>query len=99
MVPFSLGIDPLRKISSFFQINFALLKPSCNKYDNIFFARDLNTDVLDSKCDVNNHFSILMDNFDLKNMVKSLTCFKSIKGTLIDILLANKPICFQKTII
>ena len=46
-----------------------------NIYDNIFLPGHLNTDIIDSKCDVNNHFSISMDTFGLKNLMKSPTCF------------------------
>ena len=45
------------------------------------------------------HFSDLKDTYDLSNLVKSATCFKSSKGTLLDVLLTNKPKSFQKTFV
>ena len=52
--------------------------------------------MLDPKCDGNSHFSDLKD---LSNVVKSATCFKSSKVTLLDVLLTNKPKSFQKTFV
>ena len=46
---------------------------------------------------MSNHLSDMTDVFDLTNLVKETTCFKSKKGTLIDVLLTNKPKRFQKT--
>ena len=37
--------------------------------------------------------------YNLSNFVKSATCFKSSKGTLLDVLLTNKPKSFQKTFV
>ena len=71
-----------------------LLNQILNKH--IFLTGDLNTDLLNSKCDVSNHFSVFMNTCGLKNLMKSPTCFKSIKGTLTDILLTNKANCFQE---
>lgn len=73
-----------------FKYIFHCLDQVVNKYD-FSLAGDSNIDLLDTKCEVNNHFSILIDTFDLKSLAKPLTCFKSIKGTLIDVLLTNKP--------
>ena len=70
-----------------------------NKYENIFLASDLNIDLLDSKSDPNNHFSVLRDMYDLTILVKVPTCYKNLKGTLLDVLLTNKPNSFQKTIV
>ena len=42
-------------------------------------------------------FYDLKDTYTLSNLVKSATCFKSSKGTLLDVLLTNKPKSFQKT--
>ena len=53
--------------------------------------------MFDSKCDGNSHFSDLKDTYNLSKLVKSATCFKYSKGTLLDVLLTNKPIGFQKS--
>ena len=66
-------------------------------YDNIALAGDLNIDLLDPSKDTSNHLSDLLDVFNLKNLVKEPTCFKSDKGSLIDIILTNKPRSFHKT--
>ena len=55
--------------------------------------------MLDTKYDGNSHFSDLTDTYNLSNLVKSATCFKSSKSTLLDVLLTNKPKSFQKTFV
>ena len=66
-------------------------------YDNIILAGDLNIDLLDPSKDTSNHLCDLLDVFDLKNLVKEPTCFMSDKGSLIYIILTNKPRSFHKT--
>ena len=66
-------------------------------YDNIALAGDLNIDLLDPSKDPSNDLSDLLDVFNLKNLVEEATCFKSIKGSLIDIILTNKPRSFHET--
>ena len=70
-----------------------------NKYENIFLAGDLNIDLLDSKSDPDIHFSVLREIYDLTNLVKVPTCYKNLNGTLLDVLLTNKPNNFQQTIV
>ena len=55
--------------------------------------------MLDPKCDGNSHFSDVKNTYNLSNLVKSATCFKSSKGTLLDVLLTNKPKSFKKTFV
>ena len=55
--------------------------------------------MLDTKCDGNSHFPDLKDTYNLSYLVKSATCFKSSKGTILDVLLTNKPKSFQKTFV
>ena len=38
-----------------------------------------------------------MDIYDLQNLVKDKTCFKSVQGTCIDLILTNKSLCLQNT--
>ena len=66
-------------------------------YDNIILAGDLNIDLLDPSKDTSNHLCDLSAVFDLKNLVKEPTCFMSDKGSLIYIILTNKPRSFHKT--
>ena len=46
-----------------------------------------------------NHFSDLRDTFALTNLVKDKTRFKNKNGTLLDVVLTNRPTCFQNTMI
>ena len=67
-------------------------------------AGDLNINMLDPIFVGNSHFSDLKDTYNLSNQLplvslKSATCFKSGKGTLLDVLLTNKPKRFQKTFV
>ena len=55
--------------------------------------------MLDPKCDGNSHFSDLKDTYNLSNLVTLAICFKSSRGTLLDVLLTNKPKSFQKTFV
>ena len=55
--------------------------------------------MLDPKCDGNSHFSDLKDTYNLSNLVKSATCFKSSKGALLDVLHTKKPKGFQKAFV
>ena len=55
--------------------------------------------MLDPKRDGNIHFSDLKDTYNLSNLVKLATCFKSSRGTLCDVLLTNNPKNFQKNFV
>ena len=79
----------------FIEISNSLNKIS-NQYENLLLAGDLNIDTQENMPD-SSHLSDLKDIFNLDNLVKETTCFKSKKGTLIDLLLTNKPRSFQKT--
>ena len=68
-----------------------------SKYNNILVAGDLNIDVSGFKGLNDNHFSELTDTFNQTNLVKTRTCFKTTRGTLLDVLLRMKPIPFEKT--
>ena len=64
-----------------------------SKYDNIFLAYDLNKPV----SDWSNHLSDTKNVFNLTNLVKKPTCFKSQNHTLIDLILTNRPRSFLKS--
>ena len=68
------------------------LNKAVNKYDNF-----LVTDDLDIKMDTNNYLSDFIDTFSLTDIVNSKTCFKTLNGTLPDIMLTKKPKSFSKT--
>ena len=43
---------------------------------------------------------VFCNNYNFKNLVKEPTCFKNIeKPTCIDLILTNRPLCFQNTIV
>ena len=62
-----------------------LIVNNVNNYDNYFIAGDLNINIFDPKYDRNCHFSDLKNTYNLLNLVKSATCFKSSKGTHLDV--------------
>ena len=74
----------------FFQEISKIISQAINKYDNILVAGDLNIDVSGSKGLIDNHFSELIDTFNLTNLVKTPTCFKTTWGTLLDVILTYK---------
>ena len=41
--------------------------------------------------------SDFVDTFSLSNLINRKTCHKNVSGTTIDIILTNRPNCFQKT--
>ena len=65
--------------------------------DNILVAGDLNIDVSRSKRLNDNHLSEMIDTFKITNLVKNPTCFKTARGTLLEVLLTNKLNSWQKT--
>ena len=73
------------------------MSQAVNNYDNILIAGNLNIDLSECNGQNDNHFSELIDIFNLTNLVKNKTCFKAKRGSLLDVLLTNKPGCFQKT--
>ena len=90
---------PKQSNVSFFQEISNSFNQVVNKYENMFLAGDLSIDLLDSKSDLNDNFSVLRDTYNMTNLVKVLTCYKNLKGILLDVLLTNKPNSFQKTIV
>ena len=69
-----------------------------NKYGNILLAGDVNINLLNPNSDTKNHLSDLRDTFALMNLVKDKTCFKNKDGTLLDVILTNRPNSFQKIV-
>ena len=67
------------------------------KYDNVLLAGGLSIDELKTGSDSSNHLSDAKDVFNFINLVKKPTCFKSQDGTLIDLMLTNRPRSFLKS--
>ena len=65
-----------------------------NEYDNIMLIGDLN---LNTKSKNNSYYSDLRDTFDLTNLIKANTCFKSSNQTSTNVILTNRPRSFQKS--
>ena len=78
----------------FFEEIFTSLNKMLVSYDNIVLAGDLNIDKLNSCSDSSNHLS---DMKDLSNLIKEPTCFRSQNGTLLDLILTNRPRNFMKS--
>jgi len=80
---------------------FNELSISLNKitiqYENIMVIGDLNIDISDKSKDTYNYLSDFCDTFSLKNITVENTCLKKQTGTLIDVMLTNRPKKFLKT--
>ena len=84
------------KYTFFNELNETLSK-AVNSYENIIVIGDLYIDVSDPDKDRNNYLSDFVDTFSLSNLINRKTCHKNLYGTTIDIMLTNRPNCFQKT--
>ena len=69
------------------------------KYENVVIAGDLNIDLMNPNKTTKIYFSDFIITFDLKNIIKQITCYKSDRGTLLDLILTNKPRSFQNIIV
>ena len=67
------------------------------KYDHFVLAGDINLDSQPSSIDFKNTLSDLYDIFNFTNLVKTKTCFKSVNGSSVDVMLTNRPGKFQNT--
>ena len=62
------------------------------KYDNFIVLRDFNAETSNAT------ISEFCETYNLKNLIKEPTCFKSLKNpTCIDLILTNRPKCFQNS--
>ena len=86
------------KKSFFEQVSNSLIL-IVNQCENIIVTGNLNINLLDSISDTKNYFSDLRETFVLTNFVKDKTCFINKNGTLLDVILTNRPNCFQNTYI
>ena len=88
---------PIKNKETFFsELSFSFNQIT-NNYDNFIIIGDLNIDTLDKSKDHYSYLSDFCDTFSLSNLIESKTCFKSDSGTSIDVMLTNRPKCFQKT--
>ena len=64
-----------------------------NKYDNILFLGDFNSETSE------NYLNDFCNVYNLRKMVKEETCFKNPENpSCIDLFLINRPRCFQNTV-
>ena len=84
-------LQTFRKLSFLRTLNKAL-----NEYDNLLFTGDLNINTLRPTSGSSNHLSDLNDTFSLTNLVTDSAYFKSSQGSLIDLMLTDKPKSFYK---
>ena len=83
--------------TEFFEEIYVTLHEGLNEYDNLVLAGGLNINTLRPTSDSSNHLPDLNDTFSLTNLVTDSTCSKSNKGSLIDLMLTNKPKSFYKS--
>ena len=75
------------------ELSKTISSQAINKYGNILVVGDLNIDVSGSKGLNDNHFSELTYTFNLTNLFKTPTCFKTTRGTLLDVLQIRQIPC------
>ena len=76
-------------------MNEVIYKALC-KYENLIAMGDFNIDNKSSNSD-KDKLEIFCDLFNLKNLVHSETCFMKKSKFIIDLILTNKILHFQKT--
>ena len=73
------------------------LNQAVYKCDNILIAGDFNINISNVNDENTSYFSKLWNNFNLKDFVTKPTFCKSLKGSITDLILTNRPRSFQKT--
>ena len=81
-------------LKTFFEEINLSLSTFVNKYDYIMLIGHLN---LNTKSKNSSYYSDLCDTFDLTNLIKADSCFKSSNQTSIDGTLTSRPRGFQKS--
>ena len=72
------------------------LSQDINKYDNILIAGNFNIDISNVNDEATSYFPDSWDTFNLKKPVIKSTCYKSLKSSIINLILTNKPRSCQK---
>ena len=68
-----------------------LLDYYLQKYDNCLIIGDMNLE------ESNIHLKNILNDYNLTNLIRKNTCFKSSRGTCIDLILTNKKASFQNS--
>ena len=72
------------------------LSQAVNKYNNSLIAGYFNVDISNVSYEGTGYFSGFLDTFNVHNFMTKPTCCKPLKGSIIDLVLTNKPKTFQK---
>ena len=81
----------------FFRELSFLLNSALDKYENVMIMGDINIGTHDFQHPGYTKLISFCDVFGLSNLVKDKTCFTKNHRSSIDVMLTNKPRCFQKT--
>ena len=84
-------------IDAFFTDLSITLNSALDKYENIILMGDINIDTLNKQDTGYNRIVSFCDVFGLSNLVTAKTCFTKNTSSSIDVILTNRPRCFQKT--
>ena len=84
-------------IDAFFTDLSIKLNSALDKYENIIVMGDINIDTLNKQDTGYNRIVSFCDVFGLSNLVTAKTCFTKNTSSSIDVILTNRPRCFQKT--
>ena len=93
---FAYWLPQNNSLKAFFEEINLSLSAIVNEYENIMLIGNLN---LNTKSNLNSYYSDLCDTFDLTNLIKASTCFKSSNQTSFDVILTNRPRSFQQSAI
>ena len=81
---------------SFFKDLSTTLNSAIDKYDDVIVMRDINIDTLNLQDTGHCKLVSFCDVFGLSNLVTAKTCFTKNSSSSIEIILTNRPRCFQK---
>ena len=81
----------------FFKEMSSSLNSALDKYENVIIMGDINIDTHDIHHPGNTKLISFCDVYGLSNLVKDKTCYTKGRSSSIDVLLTNKPRCFQNT--
>ena len=84
-------------IDAFFTDLSITLNSALDKYENIIVMGDVDIDTLNKQDTGYNRIVSFCDVFGLSNLVTAKTCFTKNTSSSIDVILTNRPRCFQNT--
>ena len=84
-------------IDAFFSNLSTTLNSALDEYDNVIAMGDVNIDTLNRQDTGHSKLVSFCDVFGLSSLVTAKTCFTKNSSSSIDVILTNRPRCFQKT--